>query len=294
MNKIGLVFAGGGGKGAYQIGVWKAIREYKLEDKIYAISGTSVGALNTCLLIHGNYENASYVWQNEVQNKILLIDKKYFKSKLKQSGFSIVKFFRHGFFSKQGVIELIDKYMNLKKISKSPVPIYITCLTLKNNEIEYFQINGLKKEKIKKILCASSALPFIFEPETIDNKEYIDGGFNGIGDNVPIKPIYELNCEIIIVVHLSKQEKIDQNKYPKSKLYQIIPNKPLGGLFGGILDFSSRGARRRIKQGYLEAKIILEPLQKMFEKQNKIYKIRLKISWYKIKILKILQRLRNK
>ena len=27
MLKLGLVFAGGGGKGAYQIGVWKALRE---------------------------------------------------------------------------------------------------------------------------------------------------------------------------------------------------------------------------------------------------------------------------
>lgn len=30
MDAIGLVFAGGGGKGAYQIGVWRAVRELQL------------------------------------------------------------------------------------------------------------------------------------------------------------------------------------------------------------------------------------------------------------------------
>lgn len=30
-SKIDIVFAGGGGKGAYQIGVWKAIKEYELD-----------------------------------------------------------------------------------------------------------------------------------------------------------------------------------------------------------------------------------------------------------------------
>ena len=45
-QRIGLVLEGGGGKGSYQIGVLKAIRELGLEKKIVAVSGTSVGALN--------------------------------------------------------------------------------------------------------------------------------------------------------------------------------------------------------------------------------------------------------
>ena len=38
-KKIGLVFAGGGGKGAYHIGVWKALREYGIDKNITAVAG---------------------------------------------------------------------------------------------------------------------------------------------------------------------------------------------------------------------------------------------------------------
>ena len=46
---LGLVLAGGGGKGAYQVGVWKALSEYGLAQRVTVISGTSVGALNGAL-----------------------------------------------------------------------------------------------------------------------------------------------------------------------------------------------------------------------------------------------------
>lgn len=53
MDAIGLVFAGGGGKGAYQIGVWRAVRELQLEQHIAVVAGTSVGALNGALFLKG-------------------------------------------------------------------------------------------------------------------------------------------------------------------------------------------------------------------------------------------------
>ena len=43
-----LALEGGGAKGAYQIGAWKALREAGV--KIDAVAGTSVGALNGKLL----------------------------------------------------------------------------------------------------------------------------------------------------------------------------------------------------------------------------------------------------
>lgn len=42
--KLGVVLSGGGSKGAYEIGVWKALR--KLNVKYDIVTGTSVGALN--------------------------------------------------------------------------------------------------------------------------------------------------------------------------------------------------------------------------------------------------------
>ncbi len=62
MKPFGLVLAGGGGKGAYQIGVWKCLREYGMEEYITAVSGTSVGALNGALVTQGDYDRAEALW----------------------------------------------------------------------------------------------------------------------------------------------------------------------------------------------------------------------------------------
>ncbi|MDE5556915.1 MAG: patatin-like phospholipase family protein, partial [Ruminococcus sp.] len=49
-GKIGLVLSGGGAKGAYEIGVYKALSAMGAEPYIDTIAGTSVGALNAVLL----------------------------------------------------------------------------------------------------------------------------------------------------------------------------------------------------------------------------------------------------
>jgi len=45
-QNVGLVLSGGGAKGAYEVGVWKALTDVGITDRISVISGTSVGALN--------------------------------------------------------------------------------------------------------------------------------------------------------------------------------------------------------------------------------------------------------
>lgn len=62
MKGIGLVFAGGGGKGAYEIGVWKYLHEIGLDQYVRCVSGTSVGALNAALFVGSSYELAEKLW----------------------------------------------------------------------------------------------------------------------------------------------------------------------------------------------------------------------------------------
>ncbi len=57
--KVGLVLSGGGGKGAYELGVWKALVEMKLDKYIEVISGTSIGAFNLCPICSRGYGQCS-------------------------------------------------------------------------------------------------------------------------------------------------------------------------------------------------------------------------------------------
>lgn len=65
-EKIGLCLSGGGAKGAYQVGVWKALQEYDYIKNIVAISGTSVGALNAALFTCNEQQKIEVLWTDEI------------------------------------------------------------------------------------------------------------------------------------------------------------------------------------------------------------------------------------
>ncbi len=67
-HKIGLVLSGGGAKGAYQIGVWKALEDLGIAQNISIFSGTSAGALNAVILAQGDTRLAEEIW-NEISSK---------------------------------------------------------------------------------------------------------------------------------------------------------------------------------------------------------------------------------
>lgn len=49
MGKKAVVLGGGGSRGSYQVGVWKALLELGFDYEI--VTGTSVGALNGALMV---------------------------------------------------------------------------------------------------------------------------------------------------------------------------------------------------------------------------------------------------
>ena len=88
-REYGLVLEGGGAKGAYQIGAFKALREAGI--KIKGISGTSVGALNGALICMGDLEKAEKIWENITYSTIMDVDdnlmRQFFQLKLKVKEF---------------------------------------------------------------------------------------------------------------------------------------------------------------------------------------------------------------
>ena len=71
-KEYGIVLEGGGAKGAYPIGAWKALRESGV--KIKGISGTSVGALNGALMCMGDLELAEKVWSNLTYSQVMDVE----------------------------------------------------------------------------------------------------------------------------------------------------------------------------------------------------------------------------
>lgn len=294
---IGLVFAGGGGKGSYEIGVWKYLHEQGLDQYIRCISGTSVGALNAALFVGNSYELTERIWMDINQSKILTPKKITFKDimrwlismgmsrKLPMSylGKAGINSFFYGrnewtnkivqgilrktrkdyMFSREGLMEIISEGLNFNMIRSSEIPCWVTCVRCPGLKVERFLLNEYSDEEITKILLASSAIPLVFPNEEFHGKKYCDGGIPIIGDNIPVSPVYDSGVENIIVVHLNREEVIDKEMFPDTTIIEIVPREDLGTALTGTMDFSPEGVERRIQLGYEDTKKIMQPFVDM-------------------------------
>ncbi|MGN1186993.1 MAG: patatin-like phospholipase family protein, partial [Lachnospiraceae bacterium] len=111
-EKWALTLAGGGGKGSYQIGVWKALREINLEKNLIAVSGSSVGALNAALISLGDYERAEIIWKNIMPKQFLDINFSTLTGPL--SGI-VKRSLIDGLCSRDGLIDIIDNHLDISK-----------------------------------------------------------------------------------------------------------------------------------------------------------------------------------
>ncbi|OEJ13885.1 hypothetical protein BFL38_03860 [Brachyspira hampsonii] len=281
-RKIGLVLDGGGAKGAYHIGVFKALKKLNMNKYITAISGASVGALNACLfpIYNLNYQIVENIWLNEVEDKILTLNpnkvinslfrirKNYIKNAvntiisdfLDDDNILLIPFINFlstsAIFSRDGIIEIMDKYLHEETIKK--INIYVSCTNIDNLKPYYFKLNNYSLKTIKKILLASSAIPAVFPPENIKGALYIDGG---ISDNSPITALKNYKFTDIIVVHLTSNSNSNnlKNKLDNNiNVYELYPKKDLGNFFDGTLNFSSNFIKKCMHQGYIDALTLLK------------------------------------
>lgn len=275
-RKWGLVLAGGGGKGAYQIGVLKAIFEYGLEDQIVAVSGSSIGALNGALFAQGDFKVMESVWKDIEPEEILdvqateadLID-------TLQEKFNVVGEFlgsislneylqkakEEGICSREGLLKILEEEIDLQKVIHSPKKIFATIASMEDNipKAKYCLLNGKTEDEIKQILLASSALPVVYDAVKIDGVFYRDGG---LADNVPAAPIIKEGIENLIVVQLKPKEiHIEKNKEGLVNYLEISPSHTLGDFVSGTIDFTHRSILYRMSLGYYDAMRMLKEIE---------------------------------
>ena len=247
-QKIGLVLGGGGGKGAYQIGVWKALKEYKVDKYINYLSATSIGSLNSLLFLTGDLENAINVWGNITRN--IALTKKSFKDVLSKKSL----------YSRKGFIELAEKNVDFDKVSNSRVKTFVTATPVSKNVVDAptnFCLNGKSKEEIINIVLASSAIPVIFEPVYINGVKYRDGYMI---DNNPVRVLKEKGCSLIFVVPLKEVSEAYECADENTTIIDFVSGYNDYGIVDGTLDFVADRAKMRMNHGYEVAKQLIEQL----------------------------------
>lgn len=233
-----IVLSGGGAKGAYQMGCWKALR--KLNLKFDIVTGTSIGALNGMMMVQNNYYKTLRMWKRLSFNKLyenitddlsdIQVYEKYIQSVIKEKGIKITK-----------IEKLINKLYSPFLMKHSKKKFGVVVFNLKTLKHEY-KIKG-ETNKLKDYVIASATCYPFFQKKRIDGIDYIDGGYY---DNMPINLAIEMGATEVIAIDLKA---IGIKQKIKDKSVKITYIEPTSKLESFLL-FKKSSNKKMIKQGF--------------------------------------------
>ena len=264
-EKYSLVLPGGGARGAYQVGVLKAvsvIQERQKRSPFQVISGTSAGAINASVISSkiDNFDESinhlENVWKNFSTEQIYKADKIFM---LKQSLHWLLTLVTGGvllnnpksLLDNSPLRELLKKKIDFESIqnnllSKELDALIVTAASYnKKQSVSFFSTDHEIKEweKIGRVgrqtminidhLMASVALPLIFPAISIDGQFFGDGAMR---QETPLSPSIRLGARKLFIISteskINNGENFESIEYPS---FTDIGGYVLDGLFSGSL-----------------------------------------------------------
>ncbi len=246
--KKGLVLAGGGAKGAYHIGALIALKEC---DKSFDIVvGTSIGALIGCMVAQNEVDEVIELFSNlKVENIIeggVSINENF--ESMVQRRQEVYRFFKQTINERsvniEPFIQLINESANYEKLMSSNIDFGLVTYQISKNKPLMLTKKDFTKENLPLFLLASASCFPAFPLCTIDNEQYIDGGYI---DNCPVSLAMDMGADEMIVVELNN--KITHPEFiGRPNIQYIYPKTELGS----FLDFERIELDRRISLGYYD------------------------------------------
>ena len=245
----GLVLEGGGAKGAYHIGAYKAIIEEGIEIK--GVTGTSIGAINGAMIVQGDFERCFDTWNNIDYSMIIEGNndevKKLFEEKIELADLKIIlNSFKH-VISNRGVDitsfkNLLGELIDEEKLRRSFMDFGLVTINLTDfKPVEVFK-EDIPQGELRNYILASAFLP-IFKKEKIGGKRYLDGGFY---DNLPFKLLQSKGYEKFILVRT-----LARGITRKVDLEDAIIVSPSEDT-GSIHQYDHDSCRKNIRLGYYD------------------------------------------
>ena len=246
----GLVLAGGGVKGAYQIGAYLAFK--KCHIKIDGVVGTSIGSFNGALIASGMELELYNFWKNADIGELLNFNQKYIKSVNDKDIFKSLIYgieqmtliIKDKGIKNDNLRKLLSEMIDEKKIRNSKMDYGLVTVRVKDLKPLYLFKEDMLEGKIPEYILASCNLPVFKKDTFIDNKYYIDGGFYDINPvNMLLKKGYDKVYSVEIQGIGFSRKAIDKNK-----VTIIKPSKFLGSM----LSVNKNKIRENIKLGYYD------------------------------------------
>ena len=184
--RTALVLAGGGTRGALQIGMLQVLAEHGfVPDRIY---GSSVGAINGAAFAgdptREGVQRMTQIWRGSTRESV------YPQGRLHGPWLYFQQ--RDSVFVNSGLRKIIEDGIRYERLEEAVIPVEVVATSLTDGGERWFTY-GPAAEAV----LASSAVPAIFPPVEIDGERYIDGG---VVNNVPIRRAIEGGATRIVVL----------------------------------------------------------------------------------------------
>ena len=236
-EKTALVLSGGAARGAYEMGVWQALRELGVQ--IDMVCGTSIGAMNAYIIALGSYEKARDMWLNMKTEEVFDFD-----HALQEGGGSFT-----------GIKDILMKDFPEEEVRASAVDFGL-CTVRMNEEASmdpdtwtplYLWKEDIPEGRMMDYVLASCSCYPVVKPYEIDGVKHLDGGFY---DYIPVRMALDQGAERIIAVNLEAVGWVQGEDIEKAgaRLTLIEPSDELGN----FVVFDPANTRRIMRLGYLD------------------------------------------
>lgn len=253
MNKKALVLCGGGARGGYHIGVWKALKEINYVPNI--ITGTSVGALNGALFTLKEDNLALDIWENMSMDTVFEAKENKNINAINSVNEFIFNLGKLGGIDPKPLKRLVAKLADENKFREES-NIEFGLVTTALNPIRKVEkyIDEIENGKIVDYILASSACFPIMQKYQIDGIEYVDGGYS---DNIPFELALKRGAKELVIVDMPGMFKLKKVDDINAKVHYIYPNQDLGN----FLLFNKETSIRNMKLGYLDTMKVFNMLE---------------------------------
>lgn len=242
-NKRALVLCGGGAKGAYHIGVWKALKEVKYNPDI--ITGTSVGALNGALFAIGKADVAEKLWKNMSMDSIFEDEANKDINSIKSVNEFILKLGKIGGVNPKPLKETFKSISDEETFRKSKIEFGLVTTQLKPpKRVELF-VDEIENGKIADYVLASTACFPIMQKYSIDGVDYVDGGYT---DNVPFNMALKRGATELVIVDMHGMYHASRPDDVPAKIHYISPKEDLGN----FMIFNKKQSLLDMQFGYMD------------------------------------------
>ena len=188
----GLVLAGGGAKGSYQIGVYKALEQLGWKPDV--ITGTSVGSLNGALFTQGLWQQARDMWLQLQDHAVIRLPQSAHPRELAEFLADTV---RAGGLDVSPLEDLVARMLDEDAIRRSPIRFGLVTVNLSDLRPVERSVSEIPAGQLGDYLLASAAFFPGFRPRDIGGKTFIDGGYT---DNMPTALAARLGATELVCV----------------------------------------------------------------------------------------------